>query len=73
MRVIASASSSRDRDEHVSILRHALRSQIGEISSFSATTADEELDEMIKSTLGWRQEKCSVLTVSFKLELRRVR
>lgn len=72
-RVSASGAFSRDRYEHAGILRNVLLSQEDEMSPVTVATTQGKDKGMVGGTFGERMDKCSVLSVSLKIELRRVR
>lgn len=62
-----------DRDEQVLVVRNSLLSREDEILPATVTTSEGEVNGTVENSLEKRGEECSVLTVSLKLELRRVR
>lgn len=72
-KVNASAASWRDRVEHVEMVQNVIPSEEDEMSPATVTTTKAEGEDAVRGTLGERGGESSVLTVSFKLELRKVR
>lgn len=73
MRISGSTASSHDRYEHVAMVPNMLLSPEDDVSPVPVTNTEGEEDGTVGCTPEGRREECSVLSMSFELELRSVR